>query len=332
MNGESNTRTAEKAEESKVGVDLIGGPVPKPGETLIVSEKCNKCLTTITMVNVVGNSFLIIIKAYLGIIGGSKALFADAIHSLGDLLASFMMFVALKVADKPKSKEYQYGRGKVEYITALLVSGFLFVLGVYILIDGVRDIYNGRFVAPHLVTAWGALISIVVNEIMARQGQCLDVRFNKPAIAAIALESRVDTFSSAAVLAGIIGAKISFPILDSITAVIVAIIILKSSADMCMESVTKLMDLSLGDEKIAEIRKVVLGVAGVSGVGSILTREIGSMAEVDITVLVDKDRKVEQFDEVKTAVARVVRSKLDFDGEISVRLKPFLKPLLGNKS
>ncbi len=290
----------------------------------IPPAKCHKCLNYVATVNVSGNIFLVVIKAYLGIVGGSKALFADAIHSLGDLLASFMMFIALKVADQPKGEDYQYGRGKVEYIAALLIASFLVVLGVFILIDGVRDLVSGRYVAPHFVTAWGALISIIVNEIMARQGQCVDVRFNKPSVAAVALESRVDTYSSAAVLVGIIGAKISFPIIDSIFAVIVALIILKSAADMLVESVTKLMDVSMDEEKIGTIKDVVMGISGVSGIEHVRTRELGSKAEVDVTVFVDKTLRVAQFEAIKLAVSNAVRSKLEFDGEISVRLKPYL--------
>lgn len=279
----------------------------------------------VTTVNVVGNMFLVAIKAYLGIVGGSKALFADAIHSLGDLLASFMMFVALKVADRPKSDEYAYGRGKVEYITAMLIAGFLVVLGIYILIDAMGDLMGGRYVAPHLVTAWGALISIIVNEIMARQSNCVGSKFNKPAILAVALESRVDTWSSVAVLGGIIGGALSFPIIDSIVAVLVALIILHSAAEMLIESVKNLIDTSIDGEKIETIKKVVQLLPGVSGIDQVRTRVLGAKAEVDITVFVDKTLKVGQFDQIRTAVLEAVRSQLEFDGEISVRLKPFLE-------
>ncbi|MBF0492786.1 MAG: cation transporter [Deltaproteobacteria bacterium] len=291
-------------------------------------ESCERCLRHVTTVNVAGNTFLIIVKAYLGIVGGSKALVADAIHSLGDLLASFMMFIALKVADKPRSKDYPYGRGKVEYIAALIISFFLLILGIYIFIDGARDVYLGRYVAPHLVTAWGALISIIVNELMCRQAHCVDVLYNKPSVAAVSLESRVDTYSSAAVLVGIVGAKISLPVLDSIAAIIVAILILKSSADMFLEAVKKLMDYSMDDKTIAEIRKAVAEVSGIKGVKNVRTRELGSTSEVEVAVFVDKDIKVEQFDGIKAGVSRAVRSKLDFECEVTVRLKPFL----GNES
>ncbi|MGK5083010.1 cation diffusion facilitator family transporter [Bdellovibrionota bacterium FG-1] len=287
--------------------------------------KCENCLVHVTTVNVVGNMFLVAIKAYLGIVGGSKALFADAIHSLGDLLASFMMFVALKVADRPKSDEYAYGRGKVEYITAMLIAGFLVVLGIYILIDAMGDLMGGRYVAPHLVTAWGALISIIVNEIMARQSNCVGSKFNKPAILAVALESRVDTWSSVAVLGGIIGGALSFPIIDSIVAVLVALIILHSAAEMLIESVKNLIDTSIDGEKIETIKKVVQLLPGVSGIDQVRTRVLGAKAEVDITVFVDKTLKVGQFDQIRTAVLEAVRSQLEFDGEISVRLKPFLE-------
>ncbi len=288
------------------------------------NARCAKCLTNVTAYNVVGNAFLIVIKAYLGIVGGSKALFADAIHSLGDLLASFMMYIALKVADKPKSKNYAYGRGKVEYISALIISFFLVVLGIYIFIDAAKDIYVGRFTAPHLVTAWGALISIVVNELMSRQASCVGTLYNKPSIIAVALESRVDTWSSAAVLAGIVGAKISYPIIDSIAAILVAIIILKSAADMLIESTRKLLDISMDVDNLDKIKAVVSATTGVLGIKNIRTRELGSTFEVDITVFVDKDLRVDQFPEIKENIVEAVHSKLDFGGEVIVHFKPFV--------
>ena len=286
--------------------------------------KCQRCLEHVITVNVVGNIFLVLLKGYLGILGGSKALFADAIHSLGDLLASFMMYIALKVADRPKCEEYAYGRGKAEYTAAVIIAGFLLVLGVYIFVDGAKDLISGRAIAPHLMAGWGALVSVIVNEIMCRQGQCVDARFNKPSVSAVALESRVDTYSSIAVLAGIIGSVISLPIIDSIVAILVALIILHSSAEMFFNATKKLLDVSMPDEILKKIRTAVLETPKILGIGDLRTREMGSKSEVDITILVDKTMVVGQFDSIKTEVEKAIKAQVPFECHIIVRLKPHI--------
>lgn len=288
-----------------------------------IPAKCHTCKRSVGIVNIGGNVLLVLVKAYLGIIGGSKGLFADAIHSLGDLVASVLMVIALAVSGKPKSEKFQYGFGKFEFIIAVIIYASLVVIGFYILVDGIYIIYVGSLAPPHIVTAWGALISVVANEVMYRQGLCISERFNNPSILAKAIESRVDVYSSIAVLIGILAARIGFFALDAAAAIAVAILILKSAFEMLIKSIKGLMDSSLESKDLQRIQSAVESIPEIRKVGKIRSREIGSSAEVEITVYVDRSVKVNDFGEIRSNVSRKIRAELEFDGEVNVFIKTY---------
>jgi len=115
------------------------------------------------MVNVVGNIMMIVIKAYMGVVGGSKGLIADAIHSCADLLATIVMIIGLNISSRKRDEKYPYGYGKSEHVVAFIIYLFLLLIASYILFDGIRAIIEGRVVIPCMIAVWGAFFSIAIN-------------------------------------------------------------------------------------------------------------------------------------------------------------------------
>ena len=203
---------------------------------------CEKCARSVGKVNIVGNILMILIKGYMGVVGGSKGLIADAVHSCADLLATIVMIIGLHISGQEKDEAYPYGYGKAEYIVAVVIYLFLFVIGTYILFDGARAILEGRRVTPCLSAAWGAIFSIAINELMFRQSVCAGAQINSPSITAKAWETRSDVLSSIAVLIGILGAKMGFHFMDPLAAIIVGVIILRVCVEQVRGAITNLMD------------------------------------------------------------------------------------------
>src|SRR5690625_3820044 len=86
-----------------------------------------------TWVGIIINIFLAIIKAVGGIISGSRALIADALHSTTDIIGSVVILFAVKIANKPPDEEHPYGHGKAENIASIIVALLLIVVGVEIM-------------------------------------------------------------------------------------------------------------------------------------------------------------------------------------------------------
>ncbi|MBF0365861.1 MAG: cation transporter [Oligoflexia bacterium] len=280
-------------------------------------EACEKCVKSLGWTNVGGNSLIAIIKMYLGFIGGSHALFADGIHSFGDVAGSITMLIGLKVAKKNRNPNYPYGYGKFEYVAAAVIYTLLFFVGVYILMNAVHAIILGHPVDPDMVTIIGALISLAANELMYRQSICAGNQLNSPSMIANAHEKRADVWASLAVLLGIIGSKLGFHVLDPLAALMVSFFIFKLCASMMHQSIRGLMDASLSKEDRQNILEEIEKFPEIK-LKKVKTKEMGQNISVEIDVLVSASELLSNLEKVKEQLKENIEKKIERSGEITL--------------
>jgi cation diffusion facilitator family transporter len=265
---------------------------------------------------------LSVIKGFLGVVGGSQALVADAIHSLADLISSGLLVVGLHIAKRPADQRYPYGYGKVEFVVAVGIFTLLLAAGGFIFYDSFHMIIHGDEVKPSFIAIFGALLSIVGNELMYRQSACAGRRLRSPSMLANSAEKRADVLSSGAVLVGILGAKCSVHVLDPLAAVLVACLILHSSLKGLWEALQGLIDNALPESLLDNLRKAVRAVPGVAGLGQLRSREIGQRVAVEIEVLTDGRQTLEETEGLREQVVRVAAECVERPGEFIVTLRP----------
>jgi len=267
---------------------------------------CQKCAKKVGIINIFGNIMMIFIKGYLGVVGQSKGMIADAIHSCADLLATILMIIGMKVSEKQEDEKYPYGYGKAEYIVAIVIYLFLFAIATYIIINALFSIVRGYFHRPCMVAAWGAIFSIAINELMFRQSICAGTQINSPSMVAKAWESRSDVYSSIAVLVGILGSRMGLYFMDPLAAIAVGVIILKICIEMIRESTLNLMDKAPDEDVIKLVRKALSGLKNISGVKDICAREIGRAMEFEVGLVVPAKTSVSQGETIKNEAKRAV--------------------------
>nr|WCC90944.1 magnetosome protein MamB [Desulfobacteraceae bacterium] len=281
---------------------------------------CEKCANSVGRVNIVGNTLMILIKGYMGVVGRSTGLIADAIHSSADLLATIIMIIGLQISDKDKDSKFPYGYGKAEYLVAIVIYLFLFAVGGYIVWHGVIAIIKGYAVRPCLSAMWGAIFSIAINELMFRQSVCAGTQINSPSMVAKAWESRSDVYSSLAVLVGIIGAKMGFYFMDPLAAIAVGGIILKICVEMVYESSTQLMDKAPEPEVIDKTYKVLESLENISGIKHVYAREVGQTIEFEVGLDVSEDITVLEAETIKKNAREIVSKSMDRKSNVIVKL------------
>jgi len=294
-------------------------------------EACQKCANSVGKVNIIGNILMILIKGYMGVVGRSSGLIADAIHSSADLLATLIMIIGLQISDKDQDKKYPYGYGKAEYLVAIVIYIFLFVVGIYIVWHGVMSIINGYAVRPCLSAMWGAVFSIAINELMFRQSVCAGTQINSPSMVAKAWESRSDVYSSLAVLIGIIGAKMGFYFMDPLAAIAVGGIILKICIEMVYESSSQLMDKSPDSEVIEDAYKSLKGLDQVIKIDHVYAREIGQRIEFEVGLKVDENITVSEAQKIKAQARSRISDSMDRKSTVIVKLYAVEKQEFNNK-
>jgi len=204
-----------------------------------------------TLIGLIANIVLTILKLLLGIIGRSQAMIADALHSFSDIVGTGIVYASLHISEKPPDKEHPYGHGNAETLSALFVAITLLATGIYISWSALYTLWYKNFEAPRYIALIGAIISIIVNEILFHYTIKVGRLTKSSAIIANAYDHRSDAYSSIAALIGISGALLGFPYLDPIAGLVIAILIVKMSLHILKQNVQVLMD-SMPDKELEE--------------------------------------------------------------------------------
>jgi cation diffusion facilitator family transporter len=268
---------------------------------------CRRCAKVVPWASFWGNLSLAIYKLVVGILGGSAALIADAVHSFADVVGSSGILVATRVSAKSPDEDFPYGRGKAEFIGAAFVYTILLFFAGGIIIASVQAMLADDLEAPHFATLLGGIVSVFYNVVMYKYATCAGKRNDSPAILADAFENRADAISSMACIVGILGALIIHPICDPIAALVVGLIIAWNCQEQLREAATGLMDNGLARKEVEIIEKMALSHPEVQAVQFVRTRKMGPRFWADLGIEMRGDLGVEEADEVAAAIARDIK-------------------------
>ncbi len=268
----------------------------------VVCKQCHWCAKHVGVLNLFGNILLLAIKLLGGIFGRSQALIADAVHSLSDIIISLMLLVSLKVSSVPPDDDHHWGHGNVEYIASTIIGVLLICAAITITMASLISIITGNIDDPGILAVWAAVISIVTNEILCRQGICVGEQMNSPVTIANAREKRSDAYTSLAALIGVFGAKMGFRVFDPIAAIIVGFMIARFGLDTLLEGVKGISDRSFDKELLTDVRKLILKEEGIRDIHRLRARQIGQKHWIDLEAKFDPQMKV---CDVKEAIANV---------------------------
>jgi cation diffusion facilitator family transporter len=284
--------------------------------------ECLRCGKMSPRWSVVGNISMCIFKFIVGMLAGSKGLIADSLHSVADAISSLFVLIALHFSGKPKDNKRPFGYGKVEYISTIIASLFIFLCAVTVMFDSLESIKSGMHRIPGISAIFATLLSMVFSMLMYSSNTCAGTQLNSPAMLADAAESKADVLTSLAVLIGLIGTKIGYRSADNVAAIVVAIFIFRIGAEMFLSGVHGLIDVSMDPEALEQIRKICLNVSGVDGVKNIKSRRMGQKSQVNIDIEVAKSKTVLETHEVVKRLKTAIENNIEGVDNIFVRAIP----------
>ncbi len=240
-----------------------------------------------SLVNILGNTALFIIKISAGLLSGSIALLSDAMNSLNDIAASFATFYCMKVSAKSADEEHPFGHARAEPIAGIVIAILAGILGFEIIRESI-----GRFIQPRETTI-GAfalsvpVITILVKTVMARYFKRAGEEANSPALAATAVDSMMDVIVSGAALVGILGVKLGYPTLDPIAGIVISLWIIFTGYKIGTENIDYLMGRAPDKEMIKRIKELAEQSDGVVGSNTLRAHYVGNFIHVEIHIEVD---------------------------------------------
>jgi len=269
-----------------------------------------------------GNLFLTFYKVVVGVLGGSPALIADGLHSFTDVIGTSVILASTRISARPADEDHHYGHGKVEFMSSIFIYVVLVVLAIAIFAGGLFILIHHSMRPPHVVTFFGAVVSILYNVIMFRLGQCAGRRNNSPALMANSFENRADAISSVAVCIGIALAIAVHPACDPIAAMVVGVVIFVNCIVEMRKAMAGLMDKSLGQDVVERIREVAAAQKGVTGVGFIRTRSTGAGFWVDLEIAVRPKTDISKAEGIADRVRRALMARSRHFATVEVYVAP----------
>ncbi len=280
--------------------------------------ECVYCGRITPRASVVVNFSSAVFKAIVGFITGSKGLIADGLHSGADAVSSLLILISLTISGKEKDHNHHYGHGKVEYIASLTAGLFLFIGAASIFISSIDSFIHGTHKVPGNMAIVATMLSIVTSYMMYDSTYCAGTQLNSPALIADALESRADSISAFAVLVGLLGTKLGLFLADSLAAIVVSIMIFRMSLEMFGKAFWGLMDSSMDDKILNDIRKNVKMVRGVKDITYIRSRSVGQKNWIDIGLKISSRKTVDEAHDIAEYIRDMIMKKTRSIGNVSV--------------
>ncbi len=260
-----------------------------------------KCGTFAGAVGIICNLFLFAVKFTAGLLSSSISILADAFNNLSDMGSSLVTILGFKLASKPADPDHPYGHGRFEYISALIVSGLIMIMGFELLKSSVEKIIHP--VAPKLGYLSVIILSISVLTKLwmfffnRRVGKAID----SAPLKATALDSLNDTLSTTAILISVVVMMIWGINIDAYIGLIVSVYILFSGIKTAKDTIDPLLGQPISEETASSIESEIMSFEGFLGVHDLLAHNYGpgrcfASVHVEVPASTDIVRCHEQID------------------------------------
>lgn len=255
-----------------------------------MERNIQKVVNKVSFITITVNILLSVIKLIAGIIGHSNAMISDAIHSASDVFSTFVVLIGIKLSTKKADREHPYGHERLECVAALLLAFVLFITGLGIGYDALKNIIQGNYShlqVPSILALGVAILSILTKEGMYWYTRYHAKKMDSSALMADAWHHRSDAFSSIGALIGILGARLGYPIMDSIASLVIFAFIVKAAYDIFKDAIDKMVDHACDEVTENELRQLVEQNQNVMHIDLLQTRIFGNKIYVDIEIALD---------------------------------------------
>jgi cation diffusion facilitator family transporter len=248
----------------------------------------------VTLLGMAVNIALAAIKFFFGIIAGSQALVADAVHSLSDLVTDAAVLVGVRYWSAPPDADHPHGHGRIEMLVSFGIGLGLAAVGAGLAYRALSTLHQHHGIIPGWSALAAAMVSIIAKELLYRWTATVGKRIKSTAVIANAWHHRSDALSSIPVVVAVAGTQLypSWSFLDHIATVLVAVLIAYAAWSISWPALRQLLDTGIDRKGYDQLKSLALETPGVRAVHALRTRYIGPGIQVDVHVQVDPELTV----------------------------------------
>jgi len=249
-------------------------------------------------------------KLVAGLMSGSLALLSEAANNIGDVAIVLFSFVAIKIANKPADEDHPYGHAKVESLAALIETGFLFALMIYISAEAIKRLtgHEEIDVVPSALSFGVLIVSIVVDSARWYSLNRVAKATRSEALAADALNFASDIVAATLAILGLAAVHFGFPQGDALAALGVAIFIGIAGIGLAQRTINSLTDAA-PPGLIEQVKAIAGSVPGVISIRSLRLRPAGAEVLGDVSFTVARTLPLERVIMIKEEIRAAVTER-----------------------
>ena len=221
------------------------------------------------------NITLCLAKGIAGLLAGSVSLVADAFNNLSDAGASIVTLLGFKLAGQKPDPEHPFGHGRLEYISGLIVSMVILLMGIELAKSAVEKILHPEAVEFTLLTGGILLASILVKLYMYLYNRAVGKKIGSAAMEATAMDSLSDCAATAAVLAATLIGHFTSLQIDGWCGIVVAALVLWAGIQAARDTISPLLGQPPAPEFVQRIEEIVLSSPVVQGIHDLIVHDYG---------------------------------------------------------
>ena len=281
----------------------------------------------LTLLSICFNVFLTIIKFLVGILFGSVSLFADALHSLTDLVTDFVVMLGVKLGNQPPDDDHHYGHGKFETFAELIVATFIFVAGASVVYTAFNALFSSQ---PQLLmnpipVVITCVASILVKELLFQITKKASIKWNSDILKTNAWHHRTDSLSSLVVIFGMIGVYFGFLKADLWAGILVGFFIVVMGVKIFKKVTMELLETTPHQNYRYKVAQVVNSFSMVKNCHNIRVRKMGSRLFMDMHIMVDPQLTVKVSHDLSVEIELKLREIFGNKTNILIHVEPFEK-------
>lgn len=238
-------------------------------------ESREKTIVRTSIIGIVANLFLAAFKAFIGFVSNSIAIMLDAVNNISDAASSLITIVGAKLAAREPDKEHPFGYGRIEYMSAIIISVLVFYAGMTSLVESVKQILQPETSDYSTLSLVIVAVAVVVKILLGRYVKAVGEKVNSDALINSGEDAKLDSVISASTLVAA-GIFLWFGVsLEAWLGAVISLVIIKAGIDMLRETISKILGERNDPELAKNIKQTIVGFPDVRGAYDLVLNNYG---------------------------------------------------------
>jgi len=256
-----------------------------------------------SIVGIVVNALLSTFKAFVGIVTGSIAVTMDAVNNMTDALSSLITIIGTKLSTKKPDREHPYGYGRIEYLSAMVISVIILYAGITAMMESIDKIIDPVVPDYSTVSLIIIAVAVVVKIFLGLYFKKVGKEVNSKSLTASGVDALMDSIVSASTLVAafiFIGLGIS---LEAWLGVVIAILVIRTGLELLKDTLSDILGRRISPEESKAIKETVSSFEGVHGAYDLVLNSYGPDLSIgSIHIEVSEDMTAKEIDKLERQI------------------------------